>query len=149
MVSEPRSATPSGTEQEWPGQRLGLPESGPRSIARFGRRLAALVIDWGIALLVAVVFFHYDLGGRSTNTNVWLTPTIFAVEQVLFIAIWSGSIGHLLLGMRVVPLTPKWVGVWRPAVRTVLLCLLIPALIWDRDQRGLHDKAAGTVLVRR
>ena len=32
--------------------------------------------------------------------------------------------------------------------RTVLLCLAIPALIWDRDQRGLHDKAAQTVLVR-
>jgi hypothetical protein len=35
------------------------------------------------------------------------------------------------------------------AVRTVLLCLAVPALIWDRDQRGLHDKAAQTVLVRR
>jgi hypothetical protein len=34
-------------------------------------------------------------------------------------------------------------------VRTVLLCLLIPAFITDRDQRGLHDRAAGTVLVRR
>ena len=37
---------------------------------------------------------------------------------------------------------------WRPLVRTVLLCLAIPALIWDRDQRGLHDRGAGTVLVR-
>ena len=25
--------------------------------------------------------------------------------------------------------------------------LVIPAVIWDADQRGLHDKAAGTVLV--
>jgi uncharacterized RDD family membrane protein YckC len=23
----------------------------------------------------------------------------------------------------------------------------VPALIWDRDGRGLHDRAAGTVLV--
>lgn len=144
-----RPSAADDAQQRWPGQRLGLPENGPRSIARFSRRLGAVAIDWAIALLIAVVFFHYDLGARSTNANVWLTPTIFAVEQVLFIAIWSGSIGHLLLGMRVVPLTPRWVGVWRPAVRTVLLCLVIPALIWDRDQRGLHDKAAGTILVRR
>jgi len=25
---------------------------------------------------------------------------------------------------------------------------VIPAVIWDADQRGLHDKAAGTVLLR-
>ena len=35
------------------------------------------------------------------------------------------------------------------AIRSLLLCLAIPALIWDRDGRGLHDKAANTVLVRR
>ena len=40
------------------------------------------------------------------------------------------------------------IGLLRAALRTLLLCLLIPALIWDRDGRGLHDKAAGTVVVR-
>jgi uncharacterized RDD family membrane protein YckC len=29
-----------------------------------------------------------------------------------------------------------------------LLLLLVPAVIWDRDGRGLHDKLAGTLLVR-
>jgi len=48
-----------------------------------------------------------------------------------------------------VPLTPAWIGVWRPALRTVLLCLAVPAVIWDTDQRGLHDRLSGTVLVRR
>jgi len=33
-------------------------------------------------------------------------------------------------------------------VRSALLCLVIPAVVWDRDGRGLHDTAAGTVLVR-
>jgi uncharacterized RDD family membrane protein YckC len=33
-------------------------------------------------------------------------------------------------------------------VRTALLIVVIPAVIWDADQRGLHDKVAGTVLVR-
>ena len=32
--------------------------------------------------------------------------------------------------------------------RTFLLCLAVPALVWDRDQRGLHDRAANTVVVR-
>jgi hypothetical protein len=37
---------------------------------------------------------------------------------------------------------------WRPIVRTLLLIVVIPAVVWDADQRGLHDKAAGTVLIR-
>jgi uncharacterized RDD family membrane protein YckC len=35
------------------------------------------------------------------------------------------------------------------AIRTALLCLAVPALIFDSDSRGLHDRVAGTVLVRR
>ena len=59
----------------------------------------------------------------------------------------GGSIGHLLLGMRVVPVTGGPLAWWRGIVRTVLLCLVIPAVIWDRDQRGMHDRGAGTLLV--
>jgi hypothetical protein len=125
---------------DWAGRRLGLPEAGPRSIGRLGRRIGAIAIDWGLSLLISLAFFHYD---------AWATLGIFAVEQILFIALLSGSIGHLIVGLRVVPLASGWVGVWRPAVRTVLLCLVIPAVIWDKDQRGVHDKVAGTVLVRR
>ena len=33
-------------------------------------------------------------------------------------------------------------------VRTVLLLLVVPAAVWDRDTRGLHDKAACSVEVR-
>ena len=35
----------------------------------------------------------------------------------------------------------------RALVRTVLLCLAVPPLIWDRDRRGLHDRAADTAVV--
>ena len=100
----------------FPGERLGLPESGVRSVARVGRRITALVI--------------------------------FAIMQLVFIPTIGGSIGHRLCGMRLMPLTGGWVGLWRPVVRTVLLCVVVPALVWDSDQRGFHDKVAGTVLLR-
>ena len=125
---------------EWPGQRLGLPQTGPRSIARFGRRIGAIAIDWGTAVLVSIAFFSYD---------AWATLAVFALAQVVFLLTANGSIGHLILGMRVVPIAGGYLGVWRPFVRTILLCLVIPAVIWDRDQRGMHDRLAGTVLVRR
>jgi len=33
-------------------------------------------------------------------------------------------------------------------VRTVLLLTVIPPLITDRDLRGLHDRAANTIVIR-
>ena len=127
-------------DQRWPGERLGLPEHGPRSVARPGRRIGALCVDWGLSLLVSAGFFEYD---------GFATLGIFALTQIIFLMFVSGSIGHIVFRMRVVPMAGGWIGAWRPIVRTLLLCLLIPALVWDRDQRGLHDKAAGTVLVIR
>ncbi len=124
----------------YPGERLGLPESGSGSIARPGRRLAALAIDWACAVLISVAFFSYDS---------LATTTIFAVVQIVLLPTLGGSPGHWLLGLRLELLGGGWVGLWRPIVRTALLVLVIPAVIWDADQRGLHDKAAGTVLLRR
>ena len=133
-------ANTPASSSAWPGQRLGLPASGPRSVARLGRRILALAIDWGTAILISVAFFSYD---------ALATLGIFALAQVVFLLTANGSVGHLLLGMRVVPVAGGYLGWWRPFARTVLLCLVIPAVIWDRDQRGLHDRLIGTVLVRR
>lgn len=141
MPASPYAAADASPDlNSWPGRRLGLPQSGPRSIGRPGRRIAALAIDWGIALLVSAAFY----GGDPTANLV-----IFAVVQYVFLITLSGSPGHLVMGLRVVPVRPGQIGFWRPAVRTVMLCLVIPAVVWDPDQRGLHDKAAGTLLVRR
>jgi RDD family len=139
-VPSSESATKSGSGGDWPGRRLGLPESGPRSIARPGRRIGALCLDWALAVIVSVAFFAYD---------PFATLAIFAVAQVVSLLTVSGSVGHLVFGMRVVPVAGGYLGAWRPFVRTLLLCLVIPAVIWDRDQRGMHDRLAGTVLVRR
>lgn len=133
------SSQPTPTA-DWPGRRLGLPESGARSVARPGRRFAALAIDWGTSIFISVAFFNYDPAA---------TLGIFALTQIIFVLSLGASVGHLLLGMRVVVLAGGYLGVWRPFARAVLICLVIPAVIWDRDQRGMHDRLIGTVLVRR
>lgn len=135
---------------EYPGERLGLPETGPRSIARVGRRIGALAIDYLAATIIATGFFGFDqfaLPGEA-GLSQFAPMMVFAVLQIVFIPFAGGSPGHRILGMRVVRYGGGWVGLWRPIVRTLLLVVVIPAVIWDADQRGLHDKAAGTVLIR-
>ncbi|NYJ19256.1 RDD family protein [Glaciibacter psychrotolerans] len=124
---------------EWPGERLGLPQTGPRSVGRLGRRLAAVAIDWALATAASALFFNYDTLAISL---------IFVGMQIVFIPTLGGSIGQRMLGMRVVALAGGWVGLWRPIVRSILLGIVVPALVWDSDQRGFHDKIAGTVLIR-
>ena len=131
-------------ENHWPGERLGLPEAGPRSIARFGRRLAAIAIDWAVAYGLAWLFFR-DAHGTVDGLIIL---AVFAVLTILFLLVLNGSLGQIILRMRVVPARGGYLGLWRPFVRTILLCLVIPAVVFDRDQRGLHDRAAGTILVR-
>ncbi|QTX04817.1 RDD family protein [Agromyces archimandritae] len=129
---------------KWPGERLGLPDSGPSSVGRVGRRIAALFVDYAFAVLIALLWAPY-----SSPTHSLVTLAVFAVMQIVFIPTIGGSIGHRLLGMQLVPIAGGWVGLWRPVVRTVLLVIVVPALVWDSDQRGFHDKVAGTVLIRR
>jgi uncharacterized RDD family membrane protein YckC len=143
-VAVPSEQKRGPAENRWPGERLGLPESGRRSIARPARRIAALVIDWAIASAISVAFFSTG----PWQTNGFITLGLFAGIQLLFLLVLNGGVGHLLLGLRVVPLDPGRLAPWRALVRTLLVCLFVPAVIWDADQRGLHDRLAGTLLVR-
>lgn len=124
----------------YPGERLGLPETGPGSIARAGRRIVAIIVDWGIALLISNLAFGGD---------PWANLAVFAAEQMLLVGTLGYSIGHRLVGIHVVRLGGGPAGPLAAVVRALLLCLVIPAVIFDPDHRGLHDKAMNTVLVRR
>lgn len=129
---------PSGG-QDWPGQRLGRPAEGPGSLARFGPRAGALLIDWLICSLISAAFFGYD---------GFATLSIFLVEQVLFVGFFGYSLGHRFLRMQVQTLDGRPAGFLTALIRSVLLCLVIPPLVIDADQRGLHDRARGTGLFR-
>jgi len=138
------------SENTYPGERLGLPESGSGSIARPGRRIAALFIDYLTSSLIATAFLGYDQFALPSDAGITMFApmTVFAVLNVLFLPTIGGTPGHRIMGLRIQLVHGGWVGLWRPIVRTLLLLVVIPAAVWDADQRGLHDKAAGTVLLR-
>ena len=126
-----------GEVQEYAGQRLGRPRSGPGSVAGFGARIVAYLIDSLACAVIAYGLFR---------DQAW-TLAIFAGEVLLLTGVAGGSAGQIVRGLRVVRLNAQPLGLPRAALRTLLLCLLVPALIWDRDGRGLHDKAVGSVVV--
>ena len=130
---------------EYPGQRFGLPQSGARSVAGVARRLGALMIDWVMSVVIALAVFG---GDRNPASVQYLALAIFAAEIFLLTALTGFTVGKRLLGMRVARLDGNPVGFYRALVRTVLFLLVVPALVLDADLRGLHDKAAGTIVIR-
>ena len=130
---------PPSDESTWPGKRLGRPRSGPGSIARVGPRLGAILIDWAIASLIAYWLF----GGED-----FAILAVFAAEQILLVGLLGYSIGHRVFSLQVQKLDGGPAGIPAAIVRTLLLCLVIPAAVFDADQRGLHDRAMNTVLVK-
>lgn len=130
-------ARSAGVDLGYPGERLGLPESGPGSVAGFGRRLLAFGVDVVLCDLVALL-------AGDVRWNI----VVFFAEVYVLTALGGCSAGQRVCGIRIMRVDGQRVGPLWALVRTTLLCLLIPALIWDRDWRGMHDRAANTVAIR-
>ncbi|MDJ0341205.1 RDD family protein [Streptomyces sp. H10-C2] len=144
-LSGPRAAAEQmGTDFGYRGERLGLPKDGPGSLATAGRRFVAVFIDWMMCLVIAYgLIAHRDVQAA----NPW-TLGLFGVLSVLTLGTVGSTPGKRLLGLRVVRVDGGRLGLGAVVLRTVLLLLVIPALVWDRDGRGLHDKAVKAVQVR-
>lgn len=137
-------------QQEWPGQRLGLPESGPGSVAGRGVRVLALFIDLALMGLVTSLFVRVDLQQPEVMQRYnYVAVAVWFVITVVMVGLFGFTAGKLLFGIRVVRLDGgPMVGPLRAVARTLLIAVILPAALSDLDSRGLHDKAAGTVVVR-
>lgn len=145
-LSGPRAALEeAGAEFGYRGEQLGLPEHGPGSIARPGRRLGALAVDWGLCMLIAYGLITDGYDGQTTGNWALL---VFLALSVLTVGTVGFTPGKRLFGLRVISVGSGRVEPLRGLVRSALLCLAVPALVWDRDGRGLHDRLARTVEVR-
>ncbi|MGJ6123655.1 RDD family protein [Mycolicibacterium sp. Y3] len=145
---------------DYPGRRLGMPEHGPGSIARFGRRTAALLIDWligyGLAAL-AMALGLVSLPALSTTVLV-----VWFVLGVVSVRLFGFSPGQFVMGLMVVPVDGRWAGAQRPGEdlrarvglgraigRGLLIATVVPPLFTDTDLRGLQDRGTATAVVRR
>lgn len=117
-------------------------------MATWGRRALALCVDWLASLLVAMAL----TGGAAMSSrgfDTWLPMMVFLVEASVLVPLVGGSFGQLCTGIAVVRMDGRPVSVLTALLRTALICLVVPPLVYNPDRRGLHDLATGTLTVRR
>ena len=137
-------------EQKYRGERLGLPETGRGSLAPLGKRAGALLIDMAIAFVIAGLFtqtINHDRELAERLPGMW-TLVPLAVNYIGGMLVAGRTLGMNLLGIRIIRVSRnEAVGPYRAFERTVLLFCLLPAVIYDRDGRGLHDRLTDTAVV--
>lgn len=150
-LSGPQSV---GRPDGYPGERLGLPADGPGSLAGLGRRAAALMVDWFIAVGLAGLALSMGLMSSSQflygDTSRFAATGIWFVLGVLSVRFFGFTPGQYALGLRVASVDNRMhVGTGRAALRCLLIALVVPALFTDTDGRGIQDRLTATAVVRR
>ncbi|GIF11747.1 hypothetical protein Ate01nite_17790 [Actinoplanes teichomyceticus] len=113
-----------------------------REPAGGGQRLVALLIDWVLCLLLASLY-------ASPYRAQWPPVVLLVLLNTVFIGLFGETPGMRLARVRCVSYADGGaIGLLRGLGRAVLLALLIPALIADAQGRGVHDRVAGSIVVR-
>lgn len=103
-----------------------------------GRRLLGLTIDW---LMCYVIAF-----GLLGDTR--LTLIIFFFETFVLTAFGGATAGHRLIRVKVANFeTGASPTLLQALIRTVLLCLVVTAITYDENGRGIHERLSGTRLI--
>jgi uncharacterized RDD family membrane protein YckC len=136
----------------------------------FGRRLLAGLMDLALALVVVLALVLLRLASEESPPRAsavvealsglrisapWIFAMIFSA-QTLFWTFLAGTPGMLLMGCLVLRAgSGRPLPLYRSLVRCVGLWLGLACLgagvlwsIWDPRHQGLHDKLAGSVVVK-
>lgn len=135
-------------EDEYPGSSLGLPPAGQGSLASWFARIAALILDWGVCMVVAVFLFGTQVltGG---GWRAWMILAVFFVQSAVLGARAGGSFGQLIAGIGILRLDGQRLGWPRAVARAALICLVLPTVVIGAERRALNDLLLGTVVVNR
>ena len=105
------------------------------------RRFGALLADWLLCVLIASLV-------ADPRRSGWPPVAILVGEYGFFLGLFGRTPGMWITNLRCVGVdTGAPVGIPRAVLRGLLLALIVPALIMDPRRRGLHDRAAGTIVL--
>jgi uncharacterized RDD family membrane protein YckC len=111
-----------------------------------GRRLVALLIDWVVAAFSAAALAGVSYPPDDIRQNLVITG-FFVGEVALLTGLLGYSIGKRVVRLKVEDPDGRPIGVPRAILRTLLVCLVIPALVMNDERRGLHDIAVTSRVV--
>jgi hypothetical protein len=116
-----------------------------------GRRLLGISIDWIASYAITLGFFAGSGGFLERSRGAGGTVLIVLFFQyLLLVATGGSSFGHRLVGFKVVRFSDG--GAATPIqslIRTVLLVVIITAITFDENGRGINERLSNTVLVKR
>ena len=137
--------------QAFRGERIGLPESGPGSLAPGGVRVLAFIVDALASGLVAALFVSGRSGAHGFADRLPASWSLIplTLDYVVGVLVAGRTVGMYLFGLRLIRVDrTAAVDPGRALLRTLMLFLLVPAVVFDRDGRGMHDRVTETAVVR-
>lgn len=113
----------------------------PAELPTLAKRFGALLIDWVLCLLVS------NFIGDPLRDG-WPPVLVLILEYGIFIGLFAQTPGMAVVRIKCVSVKHGGrIGIPRALLRGLLLALVVPALIMDAHRRGLHDRAAGSIVV--
>lgn len=100
-------------------------------------------------MLVAALFVQerHLPGAANRLPGLW-SVVPFAIDYVVGLTLGGQTLGMRLLSIRVTRVDRNVpIGLGRVIVRTALLLIFIPALVVDKDNRGLHERVTDTAVL--
>ncbi len=149
---------------------IGLPvEDRVDDLASVGQRIGGALIDGLLTSMVVVVPLLLglvnldDLQNRISAGWAFALLVFGAAYTIAPTAIWGQTLGKVAVGTRVVTDADGSLPGWRrstirwavpgllgrlPYIGILISLAVTASLVLDPRRRGLHDKAAGTIVVR-
>ena len=121
-------------------------DSSSRDVS-LGRRLAAITLDW-LACYAIIAALSGGIGQMTPDRSPIILALFFG-EVTILTALTGASLGQKVFGLRVVRFSNgEAVSPMQALLRTIFLVLVVTAVTYDQNGRGIHERISGTVLAR-
>ncbi len=126
-------------------------------------RLIAAILGGIITAIPLMAFRSYVVEGMLHlyyddygTVSLLYSAALSALVGALFYALWSGNLGHKIMGLKVISSEDgsdkksAVAGVIREGLKSVLGTFVIPVIwiLWDSDKQTIYDKVARTYVVK-
>jgi uncharacterized RDD family membrane protein YckC len=114
-----------------------------------GRRFGALSLDWLSSYLISIAFFSGSGTFLERTSQAGLPALIiFFTQYFLLVTLQGASAGHRVFRMRIVNFqTGGRPTILQALIRSVLMVIVITAITYDENGRGIHERLSRTRIV--